>query len=137
MFSNKKYMDFSDVKLKTPLLSLPHAADTTDTLAVPDSIVNCMLGFFRQEKVDYHVIEEPSLYPPDQLKADMQRYIDINESFDACDPVLLSTPFDKDALFNWSLQTFGDTIDPSYRAYLDSERRRGEDYYNNLYEYRP
>ena len=134
MFSDKKYMDFSDVKLQKPLLSLPHAADTTDTLAVPDSIVNCMLGFFRQECIEYHMIEAPSLYS--QAKADMQRYIDINESFDACDPVLLITPFDKDALFQWSLQTFGDTIDPSYRAYLDSERRRGEDYYNNLYEYR-
>lgn len=129
-------MEFSDVKLKHPLLSIKRAENTNDTLVVPDSIVRTMLNFFHQENVDYHVIEQPSLYPPDQLKADMQRYIDIDESFDACDPVLLITPFDKNALFDWSLQTFGDTIDPSYRAYLDSERKRGEDYYENQYEHR-
>jgi len=132
---DKKYMDFSDVKLKTPLPSIKRAEDTNDTLAVPDSILNGMLRFFRQEEIDFHVIENPAFYQDTQ--ADMQRYIDIDSSFDAADPVLLITPFDKDALFQWSLQTFGETKDPSYQAYLDSEKRRGEDYYNNQYAFRP
>lgn len=135
MFTDKKYMDFTDVTLKTPFPSIKCATGTNDTLAVPDSIANGMLRFFRKDKIDLHVIENPALYQ--DLQADMQRYIDIDSSFDAADPVLLITPFDKDALFSWSLQTFGETKDPSYQAYLDSEKRRGEDYYNNQYEFRP
>jgi len=133
--ANKKYMDFSDVKLKMPLASVKLAAGANDTLAVPDSILNGMLRFFRLEQIDYHTIENPAL--SQQLQADMQRYMDIDGSFDASDPVLLITPFDKNALFEWSLQTFGKTKDPSYQAFLESEKRRGEDYYNNLYEFRP
>jgi len=126
MFTEKKYMDFSDVKLKMPLPSIKRAEDKNDTLAVPDSIVNGMLRFFRREQIDYHVIENPAL--SQQLQADMQLYIDIDSSYDLDDAVLLITPFDKSELFQWSLQVFGETIDPSYRAYLDSEKKRGEDY---------
>ncbi len=135
MPSTKKYMDFSDVKLKTPLPSIKRAEDKNDTLAVPDTIVNAIIRFFEQEEIDYTMIENPALY--EELQADMQRYTNINSSFDATDPVLLITPFDKDALFEWSLQTFGETKDPSYQAFLDSERKRGEDYYYNQYEFRP
>lgn len=106
-------------------------------LAVPDSIVDGMLRFFRQSGIEYEMIEDQSLYPQEQIKSDMQRYSDIAESFSACDPVLIRTPFDRDALFEWSLQTFGETMDTSYKAYLESECQRGEDYYNDLYEYRP
>ena len=133
--ANKKYMDFADVKLKQPLTDVKRAAGTNDTLAVPGSIVNAMIRFFHQEQIEYHKIENPALY--EELQADMQRYIDIDSSFTASDPVLLITPFEKNALFAWSLQTFGETKDPSYQAFLDSERKRGEDCYNNLYEFRP
>ena len=137
MPEEKDYMQFSDVKLKTPLSSLKPAKNKNDTLAVPDGIAKEMKPFFNQEKIDYHMIDNPSLYPREQLEADMQRYLDIDGSYDFDDAVLLITPFDKDALFEWSLQVFGETIDPSYRAYLDSEKKRGEDYYNNQYEFRP
>lgn len=137
MFSQKEYMRFSDVKLATPLSSLKPAANKNDTLAVPYGIANEMKQFFNRDKIEYHIIENPKLYPKEQLKADMQRYLDIDGSYDLDDAVLLITPFDKDALFEWSLLVFGDTMDPSYRAFLDSERKRGEDYYNHLYEFRP
>lgn len=137
MFTNKKYMDFEDVKLKTPLSSLKRAEKGTDTLIVPDGIAAEIKGFLNRDKIEYQIIKNPSLDQKEQLKDDMQRYLDIDGSYDLDDAVLLITPFGKDSLFKWSLQVFGETIDPSYRAYLDSERKRGEDYYNNQYEFRP
>lgn len=137
MFTETEYMDIKDVQLAAPLLSVKRSGNENDTLVVPDTVLPQMLRFFCRDKIACHVIENPGLYPQDQLKAGMQRYIDIDGSLDEDNPVLLITPFDKDALFEWSKQTFGETMDPSYRAYFDSERRRGEDYYYNLYEYRP
>ena len=137
MFTDKKYMNFSDVQLKMPLSSVKHAEKGRDTLIVPDGIAKEMIPFFIEDKIEYQIIKNPSRDQKEQLQADMQRYLDIDGSYDLDDAVLLITPYDKNSLFEWSLQVFGDTIDPSYRAYLDSERKRGEDYYENQYEFRP
>ena len=137
MFTDKKYMSFSDVKLSTPLSDVKRAEKGRDILVVPYGIANEMKRFFNRDKIEYKIIENPSLYPKDQLKADMQRYLDIDGSYDLDDAVLLITNFDKDMLFQWSKLVFGETIDPSFRAFLDSEKKRGEDYYNHLYEFRP
>ena len=137
MFTDKKYMRFSDVKLKTPLLSVKRAENGKDILVVPYGIAAEMKPFFDRDKIEYQIIENTALCSPDEIRVGMQRYMDISSGYDIDDAVLLITNFDKDALFQWSKLVFGKTIDPAYRAVLKSEQKRGEDYDNHLYEYRP
>ena len=137
MFTDKKYMEFKDIQLNMPLSSVKQAEKGKDVLIAPDSIISIIKDFLNNEKINYNIIENPVLCLLDDIRAGMQRYMDIDGSYDLDDAALLISPFDKDALFQWSLQVFGASIDPSYRAFLDSERKRGEDYYNHLYEFRP
>lgn len=128
-------MDLSEVKLGTPLASVKRSESGNDTLAVPETISETMLKFFRRDNIEY-TIEEPTLY--EKLDKDIQRYSGVDEIYgDDMPYVLLTTPFDKDALFEWSLQLFGENMDASYRAYLDSCDAYAKYYYYNLYEYRP
>ncbi len=136
--SEKKYMQFGDIKLKTPLSSLKHAKLKNDTLVVPANIIDSILEFFNYDNIKYTVIENPSLYPKDKLRAGMKRYEDVDEiDFEDEDPVLLITQFDADTLFNWTLQLFGETIDSSYNQYLEDESEKADEYYRTQYEYRP
>ena len=127
-------MDFSEVKLGTPLASVKRSEKKNDTLAVPESISNTMLRFFRRDNIEY-TVKEPTLY--EKLDEDIQRYASIDEIYGDMPYVLLTTSFDADALFKWSLQLFGEHMDSSYRAYLDCLDNYAKYYYYNLYEYRP
>ena len=127
-------MDFSEVKLGTPLASVKRSEKKNDTLAVPESISNTMLRFFRRDNIEY-TAKEPTLY--EKLDEDIQRYASIDEIYGDMSYILLTTPFDADALFEWSLQLFGENRDPYYRAYLDCLDNYAKYYYYNLYEYRP
>lgn len=129
------YMDFSEVKLRTPLTSVKRSEKKNDMLAVPESISDTMQRFFHRDNIEYHTVEEPTLY--EKLDEDIQRYVDIDCTFENCEYILFITPFDKEALFKWSLQLFGENMDSSYRAYLDSRDEYAKYYYYNLYEYRP
>jgi len=127
-------MDFSEVKLGTPFTSVKRSEKKSETLAVPESISETMLKFFRWDNVEY-TVKEPTLY--ERLDEDIQRYASVDEIYGDMSYVLLTTPFDADALFEWSLQLFGENMDMSYRAYLDSCDAYAKYYYYNLYEYRP
>lgn len=128
-------MDFSEVKLETPLTSVKRSGSGNDTLAVPESISETMLKFFRRDNIEY-TVKEPTLY--EKLDKDIQRYASVDEIYgDDMPYVLLTTPTDANALFQWSLQLFGENMDPSYREYLDSLDNYAKYYYYNLYEYRP
>ena len=80
MFTDKKYMEFKDVQLKTPLLSVKRAEKGKDTLIVPDGIAAEIKAFLNRDKIEYQIIKNPSLDQKEQLKADMQRYLDIDGS---------------------------------------------------------
>lgn len=132
---NKKYMSFEDIRLATPLQAVKRAADGRDMLAVPVGIIDNVKRFLTQDGIEFHETENPALY--EDLPKDIAAYARVRELFEESEYVLLITPFDHDAFFDWTLQIFGENMDASFRAYLDSEKKRGEDYYNNLYEYRP
>lgn len=137
MFTDKKYMSFSDIKLATPLASVKRSENGNSTLIVPDMLVEEMTRFMDLDKIKYYTILNPALCPKEEIKAGMQRYSDIALHLELCDPVLVISPFDRDALFEWSKQLFGDTKDPSLKAYYASINKMGEDCYFNDYEFRP
>lgn len=123
------YMEFKDIKLKNPLSSVKRTEKKNDTLIIPDNLLPIISRFFEAEDVEYKIIENPALYPADKLKAGLKAYEDCSPTFKHEEPVLFITPFDAEALFEWSKQLFGETIDPSYQAYLDDRRRESEEYY--------
>ena len=127
--ADKKYMDFSDVKRQQPLSSVKRTEKTNDTLIIPANFLTTMERFFDAEEIKYSTIENPSLYPKDKLQAALDRFTEINPAFVLEEPVLFISPFDAEALFEWSKQLHGDTIDPSYRKYLDDQRAESEEYY--------
>lgn len=126
---NDNYMSFEDITLKTPLSSVKRTDKKNDTLIIPDNLLPIIIRFFEAEDVEYKIIENPALYPADKLKAGLKAYEDCSPTFKHEEPVLFITPFDAEALFEWSKQLFGETIDPSYQAYLDDRRRESEEYY--------
>lgn len=126
---NDNYMSFEDITLKTPLSSVKRTDKKNDTLIIPDNLLPIISRFFEAEDVEYKIIENPALYPADKLKAGLKAYEDCSPTFKHEEPVLFITPFDAEALFEWSKQLFGETIDPSYQAYLDDRRRESEEYY--------
>ena len=126
---NDNYMSFEDITLKTPLSSVKRTDKKNDTLVIPDNLLPIISRFFESEDVEYKIIENPALYPADKLKAGLKAYEDCSPTFLYEEPVLFITPFDAAALFEWSKQLFGKTIDPSYQQYLDDQRKASEEYY--------
>ena len=127
--SENKYMEFKDITLKKPLNSVKRTDKKNDTLIIPDNLLPIISRFFEAEDVEYKTIENPALYPADKLKAGLKAYEDCSPTFKHEEPVLFITPFDAEALFEWSKQLFGETIDPSYQAYLDDQSKQSEEYY--------
>lgn len=123
------YMEFKDITLKKPLNSVKRTEKKNDTLVIPDNLLPIISRFFEAEGISYHIIENPALYPADKIKAGLRAYEDCSPTFLYEEPVLFISPFDATALFEWSKQLFGETIDPSYQAYLDDRRRESEAYY--------
>ena len=126
---NDNYMSFEDITLKTPLSSVKRTEKKNDTLIIPDNLLPIISRFFEAEGISYHIIENPALYPADKIKAGLKAYEDCSPTFKHEEPVLFITPFDAAALFEWSKQLFGETIDPSYQQYLDDQSKQSEEYY--------
>lgn len=126
---NDNYMSFEDITLKTPLSSVKRTEKKNDTLVIPDNLLPIISRFFEAEDVEYKTIENPALYPADKLKAGLKAYEDCSPTFLYEEPILFITPFDAAALFEWSKQLFGKTIDPSYQQYLDDQSKQSEEYY--------
>ena len=126
---NDNYMSFEDITLKNPLSSVKRTEKKNDTLVIPDNLLPIISRFFEAEDVEYKIIENPALYSADKLKAGLKAYEDCSPTFKHEEPVLFISAFDAAALFEWSKQLFGKTIDPSYQAYLDDRRRESEEYY--------
>lgn len=135
---NKKYMEFGDIRLKQPLSKVKRSESGNSTLIVPANLIDSILQFFNAENIPYNKIENPSLYPQEKLDAAIKRYDETDpETFEDEPPVLLITQFDADALFEWSKQLYGETIDPSYDKYLEDRSKKADEYYRTQYEYRP
>lgn len=135
---NKKYMTFDDVKLKQPLSEVKRSQSGNTTLIIPANIRHDIVKFFDHENVKYDLIEEPALYPQEKLDAGIERYEETDPgSFRGEEPMLLITQFDADALFEWTKQLYGETIDPSYDQYLEDRRKKADEYYRTQYEFRP
>ena len=127
--ADKKYMTFNDIKLQQPLSSVKHTHKQNDTLVIPENFLTTLERFFDAEGIEYKTIENPSLYPKDKLHAGLDRFTQLDHVFALEEPVLFISPFDSNALFDWTKQLYGDTIDPSYRQYLDDQRAESEEYY--------
>ena len=126
---DKKYMAFTDVRLKQPLSDVKRTNKTNDTLVIPENFLNTITRIFEAANIEYQAIENPKFYPKDKLHAGLQRFEDENEYFEYEDPVLFVTQYDADALFEWAKQLYGETMDASYRKYLYDRQRQGEEYY--------
>lgn len=127
--ADKKYMDFDDIKLQQPLSSVKRTDKTNDTLIIPANFLTTLERFFDAEGIEYKTIENPSLYPQDKIQAELDRFTQLDHVFVMEDPVLFISPFDAEALFAWTKQFYGETMDPSYRQYLDDQRAESEEYY--------
>lgn len=127
--SDKKYMTLKDVKLKQPLTEVKLADNKKDTLIIPENFENTICRFFEAAGIKYETIRNPKLYPKEKLRAGLQRFEVENEYFEYEDPVLFISQFDADALFDWTKQLYGDTVDESYQQYLDDQHRQGQEYY--------
>lgn len=127
--SDKKYMTLKDVKLKQPLTKVKLADNKKDTLIIPENFENTICRFFEAAGIKYETIRNPKLYPKEKLRAGLQRFEVENEYFEYEDPVLFISQFDADALFDWTKQLYGDTVDESYQQYLDDQHRQGQEYY--------
>ena len=126
---DKRYMDFSDIKLQQPLSNVKRTEKTNDTLIIPANFLTTMERFFDAEKTEYTTIENPSLYSQDKINASLDRFTELDHVFALEEPVLFISPFDADALFDWAKQLYGKSMDPSYRQYLDDQRAESEEYY--------
>lgn len=126
---NDNYMTFEEIQLKTPLLNVKRTNKKNDTLIIPDNLLPIISRFFEAENISYQIIENPALYPADKLKLGLKAYEDCSPVFLYEEPVLFISPFDANALFEWSKQLFGEHKDPSYQQYLDDQARQSEDYY--------
>ena len=127
--SDKKYMTLKDVKLKQPLTEVKLADNKKDTLVIPENFENIICRFFEAAGIKYETIRNPKLYPKEKLRAGLQRFEAESEYFEYEDPVLFISQFDSNALFSWTQQLYGDTIDKSYQQYLDDQHRQGQEYY--------
>ena len=127
--SDKKYMTLKDVKLKQPLSEVKLAANKKDTLVIPENFENIICRFFEAAGIKYETIRNPKLYPKEKLRAGLQRFEVESEYFEYEDPVLFISQFDANALFDWTKQLYGDTVDESYQQYLDDQHRQGQEYY--------
>lgn len=126
---DKRYMDFSDIKLQQPLSNVKRTEKTNDTLIIPANFLTTMERFFDAEKTEYTTIENPSLYSQDKINASLDRFTELDHVFIMEEPVLFISPFDAEALFKWTQQLYGETMDPSYRKYLDDQNAASEEYY--------
>lgn len=125
------WMKHSDIRLQHPLRDVKRAEGKNDTLIVPNSAVNAIALFFDDQNIKYHVIKNPALYPNDEISKWMRRYIGLSYLYSEYDtPALLITPFDAEALFEWSKQVIlpKSECDPSYVAYLNSQREQAKIY---------
>ena len=127
--SDKKYMTLKDVKLKQPLTEVKLADNKKDTLVIPENFENIICRFFEAAGIKYETIRNPKLYPKEKLRAGLQRFEVESEYFEYEDPVLFISQFDANALFDWTKQLYGDTVDESYQQYLDDQHRQGQEYY--------
>ena len=127
--ADKKYMTFNDIKLQQPLISVKRTDKTNDTLIIPENFLATLERFFDAEKIEYKTIENPSLYPKDKIQEGLDRFTQLDHVFALEEPVLFISPFDSNALFEWAKQLYGESMDPSYRQYLDDQRTASEEYY--------
>lgn len=54
---DKKYMKFSDIKLKQPLSDVKRTNKTNDTLVIPENFLNTIAQFFEAANIRYEAIE--------------------------------------------------------------------------------
>jgi len=127
--ADKKYMTFIDIKLQQPLSSVKRTDKTNDTLIIPENFLTTLERFFDAEGIEYTTIKNPALYSKDKIQAGLDRFTQLDHVFALEEPVLFISPFDADALFNWTKQLYGETMDASYRHFLDDQKAESEEYY--------
>lgn len=138
MSEKRKYMKIEDVKFKQPLSEVKRAKLKNDTLIVPENFINEITRFLTANNIKYTTIKDPALYPKEKLDAGIQRYEDLEPgAFSDEKSVLLITEFDAEALFEWTKQMLEETMDPSYRQFIEDESAEADEYYRTQYEYRP
>lgn len=103
-----------------------------DLFICPDDIQNEIGLFLNAYKIPYQWTKNLTKINPNEIKRQMDRYhkIDVFSKI----PTAYITPFDNQALFEWSKQLFGDTEDPAYTAYLDHVDKIMDAYYKQYYK---
>lgn len=103
-----------------------------DLFICPNDIQNEIGLFLNAYKISYKYTEDLTKINPEEIKRQMDRYLKIDVFSEI--PTTFVTPFDNDALFEWSKQLFGDTEDPVYTAYLDHVDEIMNAYYEQYYK---
>lgn len=103
-----------------------------DVFICPDDIQNEIGLFLNAYKIPYKYTEDLTKINPKEIKRQMDRYLKIDVFSEI--PTAFITPFDNNALFEWSKQLFGDTEDPVYTAYLDHVDEITDAYYEQYYK---
>lgn len=103
-----------------------------DIFICPDDIQNEIGLFLNAYNISYKYTEDLTNIDPKEINRQMSRYLKLDVFSKT--PVKFITPFDNNALFNWSKQLFGDTEDPVYTAYMDHVDEIMNTYYEQYYK---
>lgn len=103
-----------------------------DLFICPINLKDQIASFFNGYRIPYKYIKDTTNIDPVKIKQQMDRYLKIDVFTKK--PVAFITPFDNNALFEWSLQLFGDTEDPAYTAYCDHVDEIMDAYYEQYYK---
>lgn len=135
------FRELTEIELKTKLPDVKLAIDTNgednDVLICPGNCADSITNFFLGHEIPYTRIDEPKLYPVEEIDRQLKKYIeplflaeDMDELKYLHGVTALITKFDANALFDWAMQLLSwEDKDPAYRAYREKERQEAEEYY--------
>lgn len=124
--------DFYRLNMKQRLDTVKKHPSGSDTFVCPANLKNEICLFLNAYLIPYSSTEKPVGVQPDEIERQMNRYLTI-DTFEN-KPSILDTPFENDALFEWSKQLFGKTKDPEYKKYKLNIHRLITQYYNEYYD---
>lgn len=130
-------LEFAEIPLQTKLPDVKPAEDTNDVFFCPTDCADTIICFFMAHGIPYTRIDDPKLYPVEEIDKQLAKYSDplylpddIDDLKETYGITALITQFDANALFDWAMQILSDeNMDPAYRAYREKQTREGEEYY--------
>lgn len=124
--------DYYHLNMKQKLNTVKRHPSGGDTFICPANLSNEICLFLNAYLIPYSCTENTKWIDPNEIKRQMNRYLEIKPFENK--PVILDTPFDNNALFEWSKQLFGKTKDPEYKKYKMHVNKLITQYYDEYYD---